>query len=141
MKKIPKDGCVHFLFNNPEGKPDESLTIVFDPARASDATRLHAQLHGWMARIGDAAALERSEAPGNKITEAMRREAVMRLVEHYHSGSTDWSPTGRATKAPAMNPAIAALAQARGMSYEQAQAWIANLATEEIAAGGAGASE
>ena len=96
--------------------------VIFDTTVVSAANRDYAMLHGFAARIGDNAAIQKSAENGYRVTEAMRREAVMELVNHYRSGSQDWSPRAKA-KGPAYNPHIQAIAEKRGCTYDEAAAW------------------
>ena len=112
MKKaiVTATGCIEFTFDGLE-------PVVFDVTSASTTNRNYAMLHGFAARIGDNAAITKSAENGYRVTEAMRRDAVMELVEHYRSGSVEWSPKAKA-KGPAQNPLWVRLAEARGVSYE-----------------------
>lgn len=118
MKKIidAKAGTVTFTFEGLE-------TVTFNPHNATAKNQTYAMLHGFAARIGDNAAIQKSEENGFKVTEGMRREAVMELVEHYLSGSEDWSPRAKAVRKPAEDPYMAELAKRRGCTYAEAQAW------------------
>jgi len=111
-------GTVTFTFDGLE-------PIVFNPSTMHEANRTYAMLHGMAARLGDNAAITKSAENGFKVTEGMRREAVMELVEHYLSGSAEWSPRakGEGARRPAHNPAIAALATKLGKSYVETEAW------------------
>ena len=101
---------------------DGLAPIVLAMSQVNPANTTYAMLHGFAARIGDNAAIQKSAENGFRVTEAMRREAVAELVDHYASGSADWSPKVRA-KAEKLNPHIMAIAQKRGCTYEEAQAW------------------
>lgn len=92
------------------------------------ACATYAMLHGFSARIGDSAALSRKQKDGSivTITEQMRRDEIVRLVEHYESGTAEWD-MGRT---PSQNPLILALAQAKGVDYAT---MAAKLGTDEIA--------
>ena len=118
MKKIinATAGTIEFTFEGLE-------PVVFNPANMSAANQKYAVLHGMAARIGDNASIQKSEENGYKVTEGMRREAVMELVEHYRSGSEDWSPRAKATRKTVLNPALVALAEKRGCTYAVAEAW------------------
>ena len=101
---------------------DGLAPIVLSMWQVNPANATYAMLHGFAARVGDNAAIQKSAENGFRVTEAMRREAVADLVEHYSSGSADWSPKVRA-KAEKLNPHIMAIAQKRGCTYAEAQAW------------------
>jgi hypothetical protein len=96
--------------------------IVLAMSQVNPANATYAMLHGFAARIGDNAAIQKSAENNYTVTEAMRREAVQELVDHYASGTADWSPKARA-KAEKLNPHIMAIAQKRNCTYEEAQAW------------------
>lgn len=115
MKKVIDGLVVRFEFNGLE-------PVVFDASRVSGANRERAMMHGFAARIGDNAAIQKSAENGYTVTEAMRREAVLELVDHYHGESEEWSPKAKA-KTEKLNPHIAAIAQKRNCTYEEAQAW------------------
>lgn len=66
--------------------------IILHVARASQSNRDHAMFHGFIQRIRDAAA-------GKSIADGF--EAMQKLVDHYETGTVEWSP------APARGPALA----------------------------------
>ncbi len=96
--------------------------VVLSMSQVSPANATYAMLHGFAARIGDNAAIQKSAENGYKVTEDMRREAVLELVNHYASGATEWNVKAKAKSAP-MNPHILAIAQKRNCTYEEAMAW------------------
>jgi hypothetical protein len=109
---------------------NQSVTFTFDGELApvtlamSDVTpanATYAMLHGFAARIGDNAAISKSADNGYVVTEAMRREAVLELVDHYKSGSEDWNLKASARKAP-LNPVFLAMAEKFNITYEEAMA-------------------
>lgn len=130
MKKVinPADGTVTFKFDIPADATEEQKAalapVVFEVAKVAANNRAYAELHGFAARIGDAAAISKSAENGYRVTEAMRRAEVEALVAHYHSGSDQWDVRARTGgKKEVLNPTILAIAQKRGTSYEEAQAW------------------
>lgn len=104
--------------------------VVFDTTKAAESVREYAELHGFMARVGDNAAIARKDA-GGTVTEAMRREAVLELVNHYESGASEWALKG--TRAAPQNPTILAIAAKRGCSYAEAEAFLAAQFLEDLA--------
>lgn len=64
---------------------------VFDTARASEACRERAQMHGWVQRISDAAAQARDPETGASASPTEKLAAMARLVEHYESGVEEWA--------------------------------------------------
>jgi hypothetical protein len=101
---------------------DGLAPITFNPGLASVEARQYAMLHGFCARIGDNAAIQKSEENNFTVTEGMRREAVMELVNHYESGTEQWNLRAAGPRKVAQNPAILKLAEALGLSYEATQA-------------------
>ena len=90
----------------------------------SPANAAYAALHGFAARIGDNAAIAKSPENGFKVTEAMRREEVVKMIAFYANvDNKDWNMRVAGPKAAPMNPAIQAIAQKLGKTYEEAMAW------------------
>jgi hypothetical protein len=118
MKKVINAAAqtVTFTFDG------DLLPVVLRMADVSPANATYAMLHGFAARVGDNAAIQKSAENNYTVTEDMRREAVLELVNHYRTGSEDWSPKAKAKAAP-LNPHIMAIAQKRNCTYEEAQAW------------------
>lgn len=98
----------------------EPVTLRMDQVTPANAT--YAMLHGFAARIGDNAAITKSAENNFTVTEAMRRDAVLEMVNHYTSGSEDWN-IKQAARKPSFNPAIQAIADKLGKTYEEAMAW------------------
>lgn len=85
MKKVIGTNAVTFTFDNGLD------SIRLDVMEVSLENRNHAMLHGFAARIGDNAAIAKSVENGYRVTEEMRREAVLELVNHYTSGTKEWN--------------------------------------------------
>lgn len=107
--------------------------VTFDATKVSGENQTYATLHGFAARIGDNAALTKTAENNFTVTESMRREAVLELVNHYESGTTDWNTRVRQPRAAPLNPAILALAEKLGKTYEEAQAWFQAKLLAELA--------
>jgi hypothetical protein len=107
-----------------------SVTLAMSQVSPANAT--YAMLHGFAARIGDNAAIQKSAENGFVVTESMRREAVVELVEHYTSGSVEWNTKVAERKAP-QNPTILAIAAKLGISYVEAEAEIQRRMLAELA--------
>ena len=75
----------------------EPVTLRMSQVTPANAT--YAMLHGFAARIGDNAAITKSAENGFTVTEAMRRDAVLELVDHYASGSAEWNVKASAKRA------------------------------------------
>ena len=99
--------------------------VVLNVPKLSDDVLEYAQYHGLQARIGDNAAISRKGADGSvvNVTETMRREAVLELVNHYESGAKVWEL--RTARAPAQSPTIAAIAVKLNITYAEAEAKVA----------------
>jgi hypothetical protein len=108
--------------------------VVFDAAKVSEANRAYAIMHGFQARIGDNAAIQKSAENGYRVTEQMRREAVLEMVGHYEDrAQTNWN-LRVGTRTAKQSPAILALATKLGKTYEEAQAWFVAKLEEELTA-------
>jgi len=100
----------------------ESVTLAMKDVSQENAA--YAALHGFAARIGDNAAIAKSPENGFKVTEAMRRAEVEKMVAFYANvDNKDWNMRVAGPKAAPMNPAIQAIAQKLGKTYEEAMAW------------------
>lgn len=125
MKKKIVGTTVVFTFE--DGVPE----LVFDSAAASEKVRTRAMLHGFSARLGDNAAITKSTDNGYKVTEAMRRAAVAELADHYTTGTEAWDVGAGTRKAP-QNAAILSVAAKLGVNYEEAEAYVANMAIADL---------
>jgi len=106
------------------------VTLSMSDVTPANAT--YAMLHGFAARIGDNAAIQKSAENNFTVTEAMRREAVLELVNHYTSGSVEWNIKVAERKAP-QNPTILAIAAKMGLTYTEAEAEIQRRMLAELA--------
>ena len=113
MKKSIVGNLVKFTFD--EGV----LPLTFDCTKMSGANRAYAIPFGMCHRLGDMAAIPKSDKDGNVrvVTEAMRREEVAAGAAHYESGSDDWNLKASA-RPQAQNPTWLAIATKRGVSYD-----------------------
>jgi len=110
---------------------DETVTFIFDGLdslviRLADVTKpnqQYAKLAGIGHKVGDNAAFSKALYPSG-VTEAMRRNAAQEMVNHLTT-SDSWDMTVRKPKAAPQNPTIAAIAVKLGISYEEAQAKVA----------------
>ena len=127
MKKVINAAAQTLTFTF-EGLASVTLNIHDMTAQNQD----YAMLHGMAARIGDNAAIQKSAENGFNVTESMRREAVVEMIEHYTSGSTEWNLKVATRKSP-QNPTIMAIAAKLGISYEGAEAEIQRRMLAELA--------
>lgn len=107
--------------------------IVLKMADVNPSNQAYAALHGMAARIGDNAAIPKTEANNFTVTEQMRRDAVAEMVAHYTGGSADWNLKVSERKAP-QNATILAIAAKMGISYQEAEAYIAEKMLAELSA-------
>ena len=66
--------------------------LVLDVAKVHAANRKRAEMHGFVQRVSDAAAMARDSKTGASATPQEKFEAMKRLVEHYMGGAEEWSP-------------------------------------------------
>ena len=105
--------------------------IVFDSRKATVSME-DAMMHGFEQKIRDNAAISRKQKDGTVIdvTEAMRRDAVQEMIAHLTT-STAWNMV-KAQRAAPQNPTILAIANKRGCTYAEAEAWIAEKMLAEM---------
>jgi hypothetical protein len=88
------DGNRTIVFNVRDPKADRTVgTLRLELQRIAPALQDRAMIHGWIQRIGDAAAIQHNKETGLAATPADKFENMRRLVEHYNSGSDQWSPS------------------------------------------------
>lgn len=126
MKKVIDQATQTITFTFDQTSAPGTAPIVFHASAVHDNMSEYAMLHGFAARIGDNAALSRDTKTGKAPSEAERFAAVKELVDHYESGIDQWSirAPGQA-KVKSLNPTILAIATKRGITYEEAEAYIA----------------
>lgn len=105
--------------------------IVFDPTKADQSNRLHAELHGWKQRISDAAAISRDEETGKPASPQEKLDAMRELVAHYESGLAEWSRVGQGGGGKSLT--IEAIASIKGIEYDQAEEYVADFAAKKYA--------
>ena len=128
MKKVilPDNSGVRFEF---DGLASYTL-LTRDMA---EVNRDRMACAGISQRVGDKAAIAKGPENGYKVTDAMRREAVVELGDFYKSGSLDWSPNAKAPR-ETFNPHIQTIAEARNCSYGEAQVWFVKKLLAEVGA-------
>lgn len=67
-------------------------TLALDLSKCSEKVRERAAVHGMVQRVSDAAAMARNSKTGASASPQEKFEAMQRLVEHYQSGTEEWSP-------------------------------------------------
>jgi len=68
--------------------------VALDMLKLNEAIITRAAIHGMIQRISDAAAISRDPETGKPATPAEKLAAMSALVEHYHSGASEWSRVG-----------------------------------------------
>lgn len=127
LKTNTDTGIIEFTFEG--DTPDAS----FDVHKVHFNLCINAMMFGFTNKVKDTAAIARKQSDGSTInvTEDMRRAKVVEMIDHLESGGTEWNLKASA-RAPKQNTAILALATKLGKTYEEAEAYIANLAIEEL---------
>lgn len=99
------------------------VTISMRDVSSTNAT--YALLHGFAARIGDNAAIPKTAENNFTVTESMRRAEVETMVNFYSNvENVEWNQRVAAgPKKAVFNPAIQAIAEKRGTTYEEAMVW------------------
>ena len=113
MKKQIVGNLVKFTFE------EDVPPLTFDCTKMSGANRAYAIPFAMCHRLGDMAAIPKSDKDGNVrvVTEAMRRAEIAAGIAHYESATDEWNL--KASSRPiAQNPVWLKLAEKRGVSYE-----------------------
>lgn len=105
------------------------VTLTLDSV--TESVRTKAMYHGFMQKLGDAAAIPREKVAGGVVTEDMRRAEVAKVAEHFNGGGA-WET--RMAAAPATIPAVVELAKALGCTYDEAMARIVASSLAELKA-------
>lgn len=124
MKKNLNVETQSILFTFDEGLDPVKLSMT----DVSPENATYAMLHGFMQRLGDAAAISRNQKDGTVITvtEKMRRDEVLAMRDFYANPTNkDWTMKATGPRAAPQNPVILAIAAKLGISYEAAQAKVA----------------
>jgi hypothetical protein len=100
--------------------------LQFDTAKASDANNNRARFHGWIQRIHDAAAIERTDDQGRVIPAAelvkMKYHAMNDLITFYEGGGEEWNRRGTRGEQQDASLTIRAVAAVKGMTEEAVRA-------------------
>lgn len=114
-----------------EVKGMESLVLDMKKLHP-DIIRQAAMVGMAQVRIVDAAAIGRADEDGNIIPEeerlGLKWERMQALIEHYHSGTGEWSR--RAEGGPRVSLALQALAEIKGQTLEKAREGLAMYAAK-----------
>lgn len=106
-------------------------SITLNLSAVSEAIKARACLHGLNQRIIDAAAKSRDPSTGMPAAPQAKLEAMKRLVDHYASGTEDWSPAREASSGPGLDAlALFAVAEATEKDLPTTRAFIEAGATK-----------
>ena len=132
MKKTinTQDRSVTFTFDGYQDKDGNVVNVALAPVTlqtngVNQANAMYAMLHGFAARIGDNAAIPKTAENNFTVTESMRRAEVEAMVNFYSNAeNVEWNQRVAAgPKKAVFNPAIQAIAERRGTTYEEAMVW------------------
>ena len=98
--------------------------ITFNAAKTSVEISERARMHGFEQRIRDNAAISKSAQNNFTVTEQMRRDAIIEMVTHLESGGVDWNLKA-GTRAAPQNPTILRISAKLGITYQEAEAKLA----------------
>lgn len=104
-----------------------------------DTAAMHADnianaiLHGMEQRVRDAAAIARDKDTGQSATPADKYAAMQQLVEHYASGSPEWTIKRGEGSGGAKSITIEAIARAKDCDYQTAEDMVNRFAMAKFA--------
>lgn len=110
--------------------------LTLDLSKVSPVNATRAMRHGFIQRVSDKAAISRDTKTGLSATPAEKLAAMKTLVDHFMSGTEEWSPA-RAERAAAvviigLDPlAIAAVCEVTGKDEPAIRAFIAKGAVDK----------
>ncbi len=119
MKKVWNEATRKIDFTFAEGLDPISINPLDYPISVQEML----PIHGALAKLGDSAAISKSEENKFTVTEAMRREAILSMHRQLMAG--DWNAKKGA--GPKLHPSIVKLAAKWGCTYEEAEIKIAAL--------------
>lgn len=105
--------------------------VTLDPRKCSASVNEYARLMGLQDRMKDSAALSRKQKDGSviAITEKMRRDEMVRVRDHLETGGA-WE-MGRKEF---IDPRAVKLAEAKGISVDEAKQILAKIEMDALAA-------
>lgn len=94
----------------------------FDLSKVHQSNRQQAEVHGWIQRISDAAAMSRDPKTGLAATPSDKYARMVALRDHYEAGGEQWSRAG--TGGTGKSLTIAAIAELKGVDYATAEQYV-----------------
>lgn len=120
------DDATQAVVFNVAGQP----SLSFPLSQVSEANKARFMRHGIIQRVSDAAALERNTTDGQPATPEAKRAAMARLVEHYLTGTDDWSPAREGGTIGLDTIQLAAVCEVTGKGLEVIRAMVEAKAAE-----------
>jgi len=100
--------------------------VEFNPALVHADNRAHAEVHGWIQRLSDRAAMSRNPETGKPATPAEKFNAIKALAEYYMTGAAEWALSGGGGGGKSLT--VEAIARVKGVAYDAAQTLIEQFA-------------
>lgn len=130
MQTKPKSNSIVTHARLPGGELEFTVVgagkFTFNPLRVHANNRQHAELHGWIQRITDGAAIPRNTKTGASATPQEKMEAMKELAEHYMSGADQWRLTASVGEGKGLT--IEAIARVKGVTYAIAEGYVEQFA-------------
>lgn len=104
--------------------------LAFHPDRASEQCRNDAEDNGWIQRIVDKAAIGRDPQTGKSATPEQKLAAMRAIVEHYESGTEQWSMVREGSGEVQAGLTLQAIAFIKKMTLDAAAAAVKKQAEE-----------
>ncbi len=105
--------------------------LILDLRQVTESNKAHAALWGFVQRITDAAAKSRNTETGASATPEEKHEAKRKLVDHYMSGSGEWSPARSGSVGETGGLTLRAVAAVQGLSVADMQERITKMAEKK----------
>jgi len=102
-------------------------TLTLHRDQISPEVLERALVEGMSDRIADKAAKSRDPKTGIPASPAEKSLAMQSLIEHYQSGTADWTLTGAGGGGRSLT--VEAIARVKGVNYETAEAFVAQYAS------------
>lgn len=99
-------------------------SLTLDTTNLSNECRNRAMIHGMIQRISDAAAISRDTETGQPATAQEKFDAMKRLVDHYESGTAEWSRVAAAGEGKSGGLLARALVKITGKPMAEVQEWM-----------------
>lgn len=105
--------------------------VEFNPANVNVALRQRAELHGWLQRLSDGAALSRDPETGESPTAEAKLERIQAIAAHYLGGAETWAMRAGSGDGAGGNLTLRAIARVYGYDLATAGEKLDALATKK----------